>query len=124
MSVMDLSGIVDSLGIAGNVEFERATGSITWTNGDPIDPGYNVISMRAIVQPATPRELMRLPEGDRTRETMLVHTKSQLVTTTVKDKKLADRMRYDSRTWEIVRCEDWSRQGNFWRSFAQKIEEG
>lgn len=78
------------------------------------------IQVVASVQPLTGRELMRLPEGERTRERMVVFTADALHTQS--DDHAGDEIIIDGDVWEVERVENWSTLGGYWRSFVVRRE--
>ena len=120
-SVLHLSDVVDSLG-TGLVKVERAQRSVTFTDGNAsVDPP-DVVEIQAIVQPASPRDLLRLPENDRTRELVIVFTKEPLEVASPTTGKAGDVVRYGGRLYEVIRREDWEVQSGHFRCYASKLE--
>jgi hypothetical protein len=60
------------------------------------------INTTASVQPASSKDLLLLPEGERTRETVKVYTATELFTVDVVASRPADRFVYDGRTFEVL----------------------
>ena len=130
MSVLDgLEDVVDCFRIPGGIEVERRSVTGVDADGDPTSgPLQRFTIDPAVVQPAPPRELLRLPEGDRATETILVHTKRKLRTSlearglgadVVKHRPGGDKetMRY------VVRVAgDWKIIGGFFACLAVREE--
>jgi len=86
----------------------------------------------AAVQPATGRDLLRLPEGDRSLETVILHVKTPLRTARESSRQMADVLVYREPTptaagvlvgrYVIVSAADWQVQGAFTRCLCQKME--
>lgn len=62
----------------------------------------------ASVQPASSRDLLRLPEGLRTRKTVAVITDDDLQTANESLNQVADRLEYLGEEWEVVSVDDWT----------------
>ncbi len=82
MPVLDsLAGVVDSLQVPGGIRVERASSTGPDARGNPrTGPLQRFTICPAIVQPARPRDLDRLPAGDRSSGAVLVHVKRKLRT--------------------------------------------
>lgn len=75
-----------------------------WVDG----PSESEANIKASVQPATQRDLLRLPEGLRTRATVAVITDDDLRTANETLRLEADRIVHLGEEWEIVQIDDWS----------------
>jgi len=62
----------------------------------------STINTTASVQPASSKDLLLLPEGERTRETIKVYTGTELFTANIAASRPADRLAYDGRVFEIM----------------------
>lgn len=120
MSTFDLSGVVESLFVE-TIVIERR-GATTRVDGDVVEPLPTKIRMRANVQPASPRDLSRLPEGDRTGEVILVLTAKRVRTGDLQTKVQPDVVCYDRKRFEVLAVEDWSRQSGQFETLARKVE--
>lgn len=85
----------DSNGVIGSA----STASFTLTN--------------ASVQPATGKDLQRLPEGKRGRDTKVVLTSTEVRVGT-------DRVSIGGSSWEVEHVEDFSELAGFYRAVVQK----
>lgn len=84
----------------------RAAGSYVaglWVDGAPTDA-----DIVASVQPASGRDLLRLPEGLRTRSTVAVITDDDLQTANETNEQTADRIVHLGEEWEVVTVEVWA----------------
>ena len=97
-------------------------GVTTYVNGRPAQGMAATFSIDAHVQPASGRELLRLPEGERSGEHILIFTTILLRTTDAATGRSADRITYQNRTYEIEAVEDWNTIGGFYQSLGRKIE--
>jgi hypothetical protein len=130
MSILDsLSGVVDSFRIPGGIEVERRSGTGVDSDGDPsggpiqrfrIDP--------VVVQPATGRDLLRLPEGDRSRGSILIHSKRRLRVSLEGSGLASDVVLYSPggeipcRRYVVTTSADWHTVGGFHSVLATKEE--
>lgn len=72
-----------------------------------------------VVQPATPRELERLPEADRVKSTLVVFTASPLFVDDDSSGKAADGIRWQGELYTVSAVENWQDYG-FFKALAQK----
>lgn len=70
-----------------------------------------VLTIQASVQPATGKDLLRLPEGRRANETRVVFTTTQLYTGDQGDAFAADLLLIDGDPWEAQHVEVWQQSG-------------
>ncbi len=79
----------------------------------------------ASIQPATGKDLQRLPEGLRTSEVLAVWTKTFLrVLGTVQvsgNRQPPDTLVYESETYQIETCDRWVQAGNYFKVLARKV---
>lgn len=68
------------------------------------------------VHTASGRDLDQLPEADRTRETVQIHTLEALHV--ADGDQAADRLVYQARVYRVVHVEDYSRMGGVWISLG------
>ncbi len=78
--------------------------------------------VRASIQPLTGEELLRLPEGERTRERIVVFTARRLKTATQAEAASADRVEYQGNQFEVESVESWNERFSYFRCIAAKIE--
>lgn len=66
-----------------------------------------VLPWQGVIQPATPRELERLPEGDRDRETITVYSREPLRIGQRPENTVADVILWRGQRYEVVNVEPW-----------------
>lgn len=72
------------------------------------NPGpTSTISVVGALQPATGRDLLRLPEGRRSIETRVFFTSTELFTGDQANPNEADQLAAEGRTWEVQHVESW-----------------
>lgn len=120
MSLMDLTGTIRRLGMRSVVVTRR--GAPTVTKGRVTPPTPTTYSVNANVQPLSGSELLRLPEGLRTRETVALWTDVDLRTADESAGVLADTVAINGRTYEVELVEDWRFHGGYRRFIAAKVE--
>lgn len=76
--------------------------------------------VRASIQPLTGEQLLRLPEGERTRERIIIFTAAQLRTTRQSEVAMADRVAYRGEQFEVESVEAWA---GYYRCVGAKVEE-
>jgi hypothetical protein len=112
----------------GSIAIERRTNASFDTDGNAVRGTIEIRNISpAVVHIATGRDLLRLPEGDRTSEVLLIFTQQRLRTARVASGQEADVVLYQSQPDETSRyvirtSEDWIRQSGHYRSLAVKRE--
>lgn len=80
-----------------------------------------VLPWRGVVQPATPRELERLAEGDRDRETITVYSRVPLRVGQRPEGTAADVILWQGQRYEVASVEPWH---GYVRALATLLPEG
>jgi len=95
----------------------------TYTAGR-LTPGALTTTTLAVVniQPASGRDLLRLPEGVRTRETVAIWTSDELRTANEATGAPADVVNYGGASYQVELVEDWVGLGGFRKAIAAKVE--
>lgn len=83
-------------------------GTGSWTNGFFVDGSTATFEIKCNVQPVSYRELLNLPESQRTKSAVKVFSADELKEPNIVDKKNADRFTYNSKTYEVHKVRDWS----------------
>ena len=94
----------------------RATGAMVEGKYTPGSP--TMLPVRGSLQPLGGRELLRLPEGERSTERRIFFTTTKLFAGPVPDELLAG-----DETWEVEGFEDWTAYGGFYRFTLAKVED-
>lgn len=91
----------------------------TWTPAATTD-----LTIKAHVQPASARELLILPEGERTKGAVRFYTTDPLQTASEYTQTPADVVAFDGQLWQVQRVDPWPVGGGLqhYRSFAVKVE--
>ncbi len=87
-------------------------GATVRVSGRASDGPATQTQVTASVQPASGRDLLRLPEGQRTKESRLVLTKGEL--------RLRDYFDLDGETFEVAHVKPW--MGDFYDAMVVKVE--
>ncbi len=85
------------------------------------DRSYEAIEIEAAIQPARGHELVRVPEGRRTKGAVVVYTMFKLQTASVETQTQPDRILWHGDTYEIEFVEDWVKDGGFYRAIALEV---
>jgi hypothetical protein len=117
---MDLAGLVES--------FATGTYTVTRNPTAPFVRGVaqpstqQTFAIRASVQPASGKDLLRLPEGRRSNETRVIYTTTKLFVGDAGDDYEPDTVSIDGADWEVQHVETWVQaglQGTGYRCIAQ-----
>ena len=86
----------------------RFTGAGSFgVTGKYVESGSAAISFTASIQPASPKEMLTLPEGRRDGETYRLYTSFELKTADEVSKVNADRVTISGRTFEVLWVGIW-----------------
>lgn len=77
--------------------------------------------IKASVQPASGRDLQRLPEGMRDSQTIAIWTKDELFVADEATQQYPDEVIYRGKRFQVEVCEPWEEAGNFFEALARKI---
>lgn len=97
----------------------RAAGA--FVNGTWVAGSLTTSSISAAVQPAGVRDLLKLPEGERTEETIAIFTIAPLIVSEVAGAQEGDRIIYQGRTYRVRAIDDWSPHANYVRAIATRV---
>jgi len=125
-----LNGVVSSLGTPGSVTLERANGVTTNDEGAAVRmaPTLRVLAP-TVVHPISGRDRNLMPEGDRTRETIVTYATEPL-RTSVEHGELADVLIHKpaadavASRYIVNTTENWGHVSNHWRVFATREPTG
>lgn len=124
-----LAGVVGSFAIPGGVDLERRDGAGVDDDGDPVDGTLTVLNITpGIIQTASGDVMLRVPEGDRSRETILIHTNVLLRTAEEGTGREADVVLYTSdgdtaqQRFTVTTSGDWGIIAGFYSCLAQRQE--
>lgn len=94
--------------------------------GDYVEGAYvagetETLTIEASVQPASGKELQRLPEGERTSDYLSVWTQTELFGR--QESKSPDRILVDGYTYEVALVNDWLSEGGYVHAVVQRLDE-
>jgi hypothetical protein len=121
MSTLDLVDVIDSLG-TGDIVIERERAA-AFSGGNATAGADDILKVRAVAHHATSRDLMRLPENDRVKETIVIFTDTELRVSSVARGMRGDVVRYGGSRYEVIRREDWEVQAGHFRCYASRLED-
>ena len=117
----DFSSILQEFAASGGVSvIRRAAG----TNDEGMyRPGATTtLTLEpAVIHTASGRDMERLPEGQRTKEAIVILTPEALRIGTPGG-VMADRISHAGALWEVTHVEDWLSHAGYFRAIATKIE--
>ena len=126
-----LASVVSSLSIPSSVSVERTTFAVLFDDdGNAVDGTTSVIPLDpVVVHVATPRERELLPEGLRTKETIVVFSLVPLLAGQGASNNNADVVLYTpqgegtTKRFRVRSVEDFLQQSGHYRSFATREED-
>jgi hypothetical protein len=128
----NLCGVVDSFKLPGGIMVERKDSDID-ANGYPIEDtgGPTIFAVNpATVHTLQGKELLKLPEGDRTKEVIQVFTKVRLRTAYEGTDEMPDVVLYTPQgegvegRYVVKISEDWIAQSGHYRCICVREENG
>lgn len=114
---MSLASVIDSFK-TGDYTLKRP-GAVSYVNGLAVAGATSSSTIAAVVTPLTGRELLRLPEGDRDKERLLVLSRSEMRTTGVGGK--ADLITINGEDYEVSSVEPWPMFG-FHKAVVTRVD--
>lgn len=115
---LDAADVIDSLSTGDYLVTRRAASTFTHGRAQ-VGPELPTFTIRASVQPARGRDLLRLPEGRRATETRVVYTATQLQVGGQSAELAADMVEIDGRLWEVQLAEPWPAATGYWLCMVQ-----
>lgn len=110
--------------IWGNITVTRSVAGV-YTSGRWVPGATSPVTVRASVQPATPKQLERLPEGLRTKAGVSVWSTTALRTADEATGLVADVIAWDGASWEVQQVEHWGHYApgmEHWRAVATRVD--
>jgi len=93
-------------------------------NGVSVKGQQTTFQIYAVIEPLRPKEMMILPEGERTRERVRVYTETKLQTADEAAQSMGDRVAYNGRDYEVQQCEVWNDgEDTFFKAIAVLVEQ-
>jgi hypothetical protein len=109
---MDLSGAITNLA-SDSISVSRPAAATYDSKGRLVNNGTaSTFSARASVQPATGKDLLRMPEGLRTTDLQAIFCATEL--------KTGDLVTLPEGVYQVQHVEVWARSGNFYRAVASR----
>ncbi len=75
----------------------------------------------ASIQPATPQDLLRLPEGQRTKDSITIWTETVLQEPDAISGAQGDTVYFGNRQYQVERIFQWADSGGYNKVLAQKV---
>jgi hypothetical protein len=101
----------------GRFTVMRPSGS--YVAGRWVEGAGSAFEIVASIQPATPKELQRLPEGDRVRDVIAIWTTTELQVA-ASPAAQADRVTYAGASYEVQAVERWD-LGEYFKALASRV---
>jgi len=102
----------------------RPLAAATYVKGRLVKAATEEIEIQATIQPLNSKEVLLLPEGQRTKETIKIYSATELNPGSNKTKKNGDTIAYDGNGYEIISVADWSKMNGIkhFKMVGQKID--
>lgn len=117
--LFDLSATVRRLSTNSYTVTRLELGSIV--NGRYVDGAPSTFDIVASIQPTTPQDLLRLPEGLRTKDSVTIWTDTLLRMALAPSGYKADVVEYQGQAYEVQTIWNWAESGEFYKAVAQKV---
>ena len=112
---LDVDGLIDDFAIPGGLVLLRSLSPVKNARGSFVAQPDQAIPLRPVAaHNYSGRDLLQLPESDRTGETIRVYTKVRVYSGS--GGFTADKLQYRGRTWRCVQVLDYSIQGGVYVS--------
>lgn len=92
-----------------------------YVDGNWVDAQETIVSIRAVVQNANADDLILLPEGTRSTETVKIHTTSLVKTVSEVTETEADQFEYNGSKYKIHDVYD-RKIGNYYKALAIRVK--
>jgi len=115
--MIDVSGAFKGWLAKYNVRREVA-GTRDSATGAWIPGAESTFEIDAVIQNATPTDLLVLPEGERTTESIKIHTTTLLATASETNGTAADEIEYKGGLYKIMSAADRKTLGNYYKAIA------
>jgi hypothetical protein len=119
MSLFDLTGTVRRLSTNTYTVTRLGEGSIV--AGRYVDGASSTFEIIASIQPTNGRDLLRLPEGLRTKQLLSVWTDTPLRTADAPSGPKADVITYQGRQFQVETVLDWAESGEYNKVIVSKV---
>lgn len=114
------AAIISALGEVSAISVSRRAAG-AYVNGSWVQGAPTVIPMDAHVQPSSPKEVMQLPENERTSEAISIYTIEPLRTSDSSAQTESDVVTFAARQYKVMVVEDWSTQARYAKAIATRI---
>lgn len=116
--IIDLRGPIIHFGAKHTV---RRPGATTYVNGRPTQGAATSRTITALVRPAKPADLKRLPSGDRSDAAVVIHSIDEISGVDQPGARAADILEYQGRDWELHDVRTHDTQGLFFDAVAVRV---
>lgn len=129
MPLLNVSRVVSNPMFAQAFIIERSSGGDFAVSGDWVDTTLQV-SMWGIIQPATAKELLQLPDGDRVKEVKSFHSEQEMfithannadLTTTGYNAGISDIAIWNGQHYRLAKRYEWDDFG-YYKALGVRIE--
>ena len=114
--MIDVTDALDEL--YESITLESATVGSRDANGDYVAGTPITSTIQAVVQSLNSNELLTLPEGERTKKLIKLHTKEVLKTVNVFNSTSADKLIYNGEVYKVINVFDRLNNGGYMKAIA------
>ncbi|MEA3330609.1 MAG: hypothetical protein U9Q29_02825 [Campylobacterota bacterium] len=90
-------------------------------NGNWMDGAITRTNILGVVQSLNSDELLILPQGDKTKETVKIHTKTVLKSANEFTKTKADNIEYQGSVWNVSAVNNRNTIGNYYKAILVRL---
>jgi len=118
--VMDLSSVISDLASGTTYAVTRRAPATYDADGRLVPGSTTALVITASIQPLEGRDLLRLPEGLRTKELLKIYSSTQLFVQGAGQDP--DTVIYQGFPYQVETAEQWGENGNFWKMIVRKAD--
>ena len=117
--MIDVSSAFDDF--LETVQLKRESAGVYNQDGDWVDGTVTTTDIQGVVQSLNANELLVLPEGDRTKSTAKIHTRTELKTANELTSTKADKIVYQGSDWNVSAVNNRNTIGGYYKAILTRI---
>lgn len=120
MADLSVASCIRPLQFAGGLTVKRRPQPV-YVKGVMVENPPTLLSIVGHLQPAQPRTLMFLPEGERMKDYVWVYSETQLQIADAQKMQLSDRVTYSGRDYEVAQLFDRTPNDSFYKALCVRV---